>query len=754
MFADALARLAGDEVASPGRLVHVERIAAREARFGTLAHPLSPQLRDRLGDRELWSHQVEALDLIRAGHNVAVATGTASGKSLCYQLPIGEAILESPRSTALVISPTKALAQDQLRALTALAIPGLVAATYDGDTSPEARSFVRNRANVLFTNPEMLHASLLPYHGRWASFFGRLQYVVIDELHVLRGVFGSHVSHLLRRLRRICNHYGSSPVFVFASATIGSPAALATDLCGLPVMAIDDDGSPRGKRTVALFEPGQFDERGEWTFGSPNEATAWATAVLIGQGHRTIAFCRSRRGTETVAAAVRKRLPLHAGENRVRAYRGGYLANERREIEQALFSGELDGVVATTALELGIDVGGLDACVINGFPGTIASFRQQAGRAGRRGTESLTVLVAGLDQLDRWLLAHPEQLFVRAPEPAVINSENAFILEPHLACAAHEMPLTTDDAAYWGPIFDDAVMQLVIDDRLVMRNGRAVWAGRGNPGHGMGMRSGSSVEVSIVDDGGSLIGTVDATRALTLVHPGAIYLHQGVTFRVDDLDLAERTATVSACDDDEYTQARSDTHLRLLSTEQSCRVGRVELHLGRVEITDHVIGYQRKDTTTRAVISNEPLDLPPTTLVTRAFWYTVPQDVLAEVAEIDPDLPGALHAAEHAMIGMLPLFTICDRWDVGGVSTEFQADAGAATIAIYDAYPGGAGIAELGFEAANRHVHTTLELLQACACDDGCPSCIQSPKCGNLNEPLSKAGAIALLQSMLGPARR
>ena len=749
MFDEVLTRMTGDDGLTPGRLVHVERVDASDASFGSVNMAWPASMDAVLGDRRLWSHQAEAINLIRAGTNVAISTGTASGKSLCFQLPIAEAISKSTRNTALVISPTKALAQDQLRALTALGMPGVVAATYDGDTSIEARTFVRNRANVMFTNPEMLHAAMLPYHGKWAPFFGRLQYIVIDELHVLRGMFGGHVSHLLRRLRRLCAHYGSSPVFIFASATIGQPDVLASELCGLPVVGVSRDGSPHGPKITALFEPGQFDEFGEWTYGSPNDATAWLIAVLTGCGHRSIGFCRSRRATEVVTTNVRKRMPLLAADNRVRAYRGGFLASERRDIEQALFSGHLDAVIATTALELGIDVGGLDACVINGFPGTVASFRQQAGRAGRHQQPALTVLVAGMDQLDKWVMTHPNEFFARAPETAVINPSNPYILEPHLACAAYELPLTDNDAAYWGEGFDDAVMNLVIDDRLVMRNGRAMWAGRGNPGRGMGLRSGSSNEVAIIDPTGSLIGTVDSSRALTLVHPGAIYMHQGAVYRVKELDLNDFTASVEPCDADEYTQARSDTQLTLVDPEQSRMVGGARLHLGRLEVTDHVVGYQRRDATTRALIGNEMLDLPPTTLITRGFWYTVDERILSAVRMVDSDITGALHAAEHAMIGMLPLFTICDRWDVGGVSTEFQPDTGLATICIYDAYLGGAGIAELGYQRGRTHLTATLELLRSCACDFGCPSCVQSPKCGNLNEPLSKLGAITLLTEIL-----
>ncbi len=731
------------------RLVHLERIPPRSARFGRLSRPLPERAWKALGIDALWTHQVEAIDLLRERRSVVIATGTASGKSLCYQAAIAETVLDDPPGTALAVYPTKALAQDQLRALGALGVPGLVAATYDGDTPPEARSWARRHANVVLTNPEMLHAALLPFHGRWATFLSRLRYIVVDELHVLRGIFGSHGGHVLRRLLRLSARYGANPTFVFTSATIGEPGRLASELCGRPVAAVTDDGSPRGERLFALWNPPLIDvARGRRV--STNLEVARLTAALVEGGWRTVAFCRSRRGAEVVAADVRRRLPSSLAP-RVRSYRAGYLAAERREIEADLFAGRVQAVVATSALELGVDIGGLDAGVLNGFPGTIASMWQQAGRAGRGDDGSLAVLVAGTDQLDQWLMAHPREVFTRAPEPAVINLVNPSVLLPQLACAAYEQPLTTDDERWWGDELAEGVRRLVLSDQIRLREGRAYWSGRGAPAPGIGLRSGSPDEYRIAEPDGRLVGTVDASRAFEQVHPGAIYLHLGQQYRVEALETDERMAVVVPVECDEYTQARAETSVSILGEERQHAVGRAQLELGPVEIASRVTGYERRDSRTRELLGREALDLPPTRLITRAFWYTVGEPVVAR-ARLDADqLPGALHAVEHAGIGILPLFTICDRWDVGGVSTAFQADTGLPTIVIYDGYPGGVGIAELGFAAGRRHLSATLAVIERCPCTRGCPSCVQSPKCGNGNEPLDKAGAVALLRAILGP---
>ena len=741
-------------LAADPRLVHVERIPARSARTADLARPLPDEVREALGVDRFWSHQAHAIDLARGGSSVAIATPTASGKSLCFQAPIAEAVSQGLRvGTALMLFPTKALAQDQLRSITDMHVPRLVAAAYDGDCTPEARTWARSHANVVLTNPEMLHVGLLPHHARWATFFHRLRFVVVDELHSMRGIFGSHVAHLLRRLRRICAHYGSSPTFIFTSATVGDPGRLASELCGLPVEEVTDDGSPAGERLFLLWNPGAEQEQTGHSVSAARDTAELMSALVTG-GHRTIAFCRSRKGTELVAADVKRRVRADIADS-IRPYRGGYLASERRDIEKHLFSGRLRGVVATTALELGIDVGGLDACVLNGFPGTVASMWQQAGRAGRETRASIAALVAGDDQLDQWFVHHPTELFTRPPEPAVINPANPHVLLPHLACAAYELPLTPTDDQWWPDLLDDGVRELVLDDTLRLRpphhrrGPAAVWARRGWPSRGVGLRSAGGDEFRIATPDGTLVGTVDGGRALRLVHPGAVYLHQGRSWRVADLDLDDRVALVEPSDGGEYTQPRTTTDITVLDHERHRRLGPVELALGPVRVSSQVIGYRRLDAFTGEQLGVHDLDLPPGQLETRAFWYVVPDEVLTDAGLTAATLPGALHAAEHAAIGILPLFTICDRWDVGGVSTPFLPETGAATIVVYDGYPGGAGVAELGYDAGDRHLAATLEVIEQCACPDGCPSCVQSPKCGNGNDPLHKAGAIALLRRIL-----
>jgi DEAD/DEAH box helicase domain-containing protein len=738
----------------PSRLVHLHTEPARAARHAELTRPLSAAITERLPG-PLWTHQTEAIELVRAGHSVVVASGTSSGKSLCYQVPIAEVASDPIRpGTALALFPTKALAHDQLRAVTALELPGVVAGAYDGDASPEERTWVRKHASMVLTNPEMLHSGLLPHHERWATFLGRLRFIVLDELHTFRGVFGSHVAQLCRRLRRLAVHHGADPLFICSSATIGAPQALASALSGADVVPVLDDGSPSGPRTLALWQPPLLDAQ-TGARGSAHREAAALIAGLIDSGRTTLGFARSRRGVEIVASDVRRRLPRSLGE-RVRAYRGGYLAEERRAIEDELFAGQLTGVVATSALELGIDVGGLDAVVVDGFPGTIASFRQQAGRAGRSGHASAAVLVTGSDQLDQWLASHPEELHSRSPEPAVVNPANPFVLDPHLRCAAHELPLSHADDRWWPGLLDDGVRRLVQADELAVRHrGRrrdpiAVWVGTGWPSHGVGLRSAAGAPVRIVThEGERAVGDVDRSRAPDQVHTGASYVHQGQHWRVVELDLDVGVARVEPDDGATYTVPRRDTNVRLLDEERARSVGAAALRLGTVEVHSSVVGYQRKDTLTGAVVDSTPLDLPASTLTTRAFWYLIDAGTVDRSGLDRAALPGALHAIEHAAIGMLPLFAICDRWDVGGVSTACHADTGCPTIVVYDAMPGGAGVAELGFDAADRHLAATRQSVTACPCDEGCPSCIQSPKCGNGNDHLDKPAALRLLAAIL-----
>jgi DEAD/DEAH box helicase domain-containing protein len=667
--------LALDEHAQPagGRLVHVETIPARAARYAEPSKPFPDLVRDALGVTSMWSHQAEAIDHLREGRSVVIATGTASGKSLAFQAPIAEAVLSTPSGTALLIYPTKALAQDQLRALHAMGVPGMVAATYDGDTGTEARAWIRRSANVILTNPEMLHTGVLPTHARWATFLRRLRYVVVDELHVLRGVFGTHVAHVLRRLRRLCNRYGSDPVFVFTSATIGEPEALATSLCGLPVVAVTDDGSPRGERLLALWNPPLLDGDAGIR-ASANGETARIVAGLVGTGHRTVAFCRSRRGTEVVAAEIRRHLRGSGHEDSIRSYRAGYLAEERRRIEAGAV--QRRGAWRGGHQRAGAGRGHRRAGRLRGerVPGHHGVVPSAGGACGRAQQRSLAVLVCGNDQLDQWLADHPAEMVLRPPEPAVINLANPFVAAPQVACGAYEAGLSPDDAAWWpADVLDDAVRGLVIADVLRLQDGKAYWAGRGAPAPGIGLRSGTADEVRIVDADARLVGTVDAGRAPEVVHPGALYLHLGQQWRVKELDLADRVAWVEQSDAEETTSAAARSPCGCTSADATMDVGLARLSVGAVEVTSQVVGYERRDARTRELIGREELDLPPTRLQTRAFWYAVDDEVF-EAAGVDPSrVPGTLHAAEHAGIGILPLFTICDRWDVGGVSTGVAA---------------------------------------------------------------------------------
>jgi DEAD/DEAH box helicase domain-containing protein len=754
----ALAALAaGDHSAC---VVHLERLPAREGVVEDL--PLAPELHARLtraGINGLWSHQARALTAARAGRHVAVATGTASGKSLVYQLATFETFLADPKATAIYLFPTKALAQDQVRAVRSFALPAVRAAAYDGDTPREERAWVKRNANLLITNPDMLHIGLLPQHERWATFFKNLRIVVIDEMHILRGVFGSHVANVLRRLRRICARYGATPLFVSSSATIGNPAELAAGLTGLTFEAVTEDGSPRAERLFALWNPPFMADP---TTGAPTEvrysANSQAAALLaglIGQGVRTIAFTRSRKGAELVAGHARDLLADDRGDlaGAIAAYRAGYLPEERRALERDLVSGALRGVAATNALELGIDIGGLDACLLAGYPGTIASTWQRVGRAGRARSGSLAVLIAQDDPLDQYMVSHPDEIFSVPHEAAVIDHANPNIVDRHLAAAAYESPLTADDEDFFGPGFADAVRRCLDAGTLRARGERWAFNGRSSPAAEINLRTAGG-SVSIVEDGtGRLLGTSDAARAAHEVHPGAVYLHQGEQFEVLDLDLDAGVALVAASRAAHYTEARDVTDIRIAAVAAVARTGAVELTLGEVEVTNQVTSFVRRRLYSNETIDETPLDLPPRSLRTVAVWYTVPDQILAEAGLVPADVPGAAHAAEHCAIGLMPLFAMCDRWDIGGVSTALHPDTGMCTVFIYDGTPGGAGFAARAFAAGAEHLRATLDLIRRCPCERGCPSCVQSPKCGNGNEPLDKGGAGRMLAAILDGAR-
>ncbi|HVM19743.1 MAG TPA: DEAD/DEAH box helicase [Egibacteraceae bacterium] len=741
-----------------GRIVAVQHLPARRADTVPLPDDLPDLVADRLrlaGIEQLYRHQAEALSHVRAGRHIVVATGTASGKSLCYQLPLLERVLTDDKATALYLSPTKALAHDQLRALRSFRLPHVRAATFDGDTPQGERDAIRRTANVVLTNPDMLHVGLLPQHRRWGDFLHRLALVIVDECHVARGVFGSHVAAILRRLRRVCAHYGSDPVtaggptFVLASATIDNPGRHAANLTGLPVQEVVRDGSPRPPVAFALWEPPLTDE----AVGARRSTLAEAADLMAGlvlRGPATLTFVKSRKGAELVAAHARRVLSHDGLSDRVMAYRAGYLAEERRAVERGLIEGTLRGVAATDALELGVDVGSLDAVVIAGWPGTTASLWQQAGRAGRRGQEAVVVFVAADDPLDHYLLAHPDQLWGRPLEEAIVDVTNPYVLAPHVRCAAWELPLEAHEEVFAPADLAAVISEEAGQGRLRQRGGRWYWSGRGSPAAAMSIRSAGGEPFSIVDGTtGALIGDVDESRAYRTVHAGAVYLHQGRSWRISALDHDQRTAVALPYDGDEYTQPRSDTDIAVLQVRDLVDWGRCRMHVGRVEVANQVLAYERRRIFTNESLGVVELDLPRLHLVTQALWLTIPDDVLAEAGIRPHQVPGAAHAAEHAAIGLLPLFAMCDRWDIGGLSTPWHPDTGFATIFIYDGYPGGAGIAERGYRSDDRHLRATLEAIRACRCADGCPSCVQSPKCGNGNEPLDKHGAIALLDAVL-----
>ncbi|WP_238603943.1 DEAD/DEAH box helicase [Amycolatopsis sp. Poz14] len=988
-------------------VTHVSRLPERAARhepWPEWAEPSAVAAFRAAGVEKPWRHQVEAASLAHAGTHVVVSTGTASGKSLAYQLPVLSALATDARATALYLSPTKALGADQLRAVSSLDVAGVRAAAFDGDTPMTERDWVRAHANWVFSNPDMLHRGILSAHSRWTQFFRRLRYVVVDECHSYRGVFGSHVALLLRRLRRVAEHYGASPVFVLASATTASPASFATRLTGVDCAAVTDDASPRGARTVALWEPPLLDElTGE--NGAPvrrpaGVETARILTELVVEGARSLAFVRSRRGAELTALGARRLLsevdPRLA--DTVAAYRSGYLPEERRALEQALLSGRLLGVATTNALELGVDIAGLDAVVLAGYPGTLASFWQQSGRAGRSGDEALVVFVARDDPLDTYLVHHPAALLERPVETAVLDPTNPYVLGPQLACAVAELPLTEPELETFGGEAARAVLADLAEEKLLRRRSSGwYWTSRDRPHGEVGIRGSGGDQIAVVEaDSGRMLGTVDPGSACYSVHPGAVYLHQGSSYVVDELDLETGLALVHAEDPDWTTSPREIVDISVLSTEEQCRHGGVTVCLGEVAVTSQVVGYLRRRPSGE-VLDHTPLDLPEQSLHTRAVWYTVSGELLespgggggetaagstgrgaestsptavekgatiagsvasqgvrgptgaegtsptggnsggtdavsagepagtgiaspadpaeepagaaaataggidgisagaaprrptaeaagtenaspaaegtvgtaasshaagepagtesaspadGEIGEIaagsassqvggepvgtgnaspaaggigraaagaadrraagkpvgtggassvvgvtgevsgDPAdgrgpgagveiggavgpagtggagrapggagliparVPGALHAAEHAAIGLLPLFATCDRWDIGGVSTAWHEDTGEATVFVHDGHPGGAGFADRGYAAIVPWLAATREAIVSCECPTGCPSCVQSPKCGNGNDPLDKAGAVAVLGAVLGALRQ
>ncbi|MEU4651496.1 DEAD/DEAH box helicase [Nocardia fluminea] len=765
-----LNRVLTEAAAGGDPLTHVAELPARHARTTAWPEWVPSDLVTALDAQEItlpWEHQTRTAELATSGNHVVVSTGTASGKSLGYQLPVLTALHDEPRATALYLSPTKALGADQLRAVGSLIHDNPLReahpASYDGDTPAEVRQWVRANARWIFTNPDMLHVGILRSHQRWARVLRNLRYVVVDECHGYRGVFGSHVALVLRRLRRLARCYGADPVFILCSATSADPAASASRLIGAPVVAVTEDGSPRGARTVALWEPPlsatQTGENGAPVRRTATSEAAKIMAALVAEGARTLTFVRSRRGAELIALDARRVLAETAPElqERVAAYRAGYLAEDRRELEQSLSQGTLLGAASTNALELGVDIAGLDAVVIAGFPGTVASFWQQAGRAGRRTQGSLVVLVATDDPLDTYLVHHPEALLDRPIEATITDPYNPYILGPQLLCAAMELPLTDEEVSELraDEVLGDLAEQGLIRRRPGTRGAGARWhiTAHTHPHDDVDVRGGLGSPVAIVDaETGRLLGTADAGRAPATLHTGAVHLHQGETYLVDELDLEGGVAFVNEVDPGFTTSSRQITSITVEWVIEERVLGAVTAASAQVAVTNQVVGYLRT-LVTGEVLDQVELDLPAHTLHTKAVLYTVTPRLLAAADITDEQLPGALHAAEHAAIGMLPLVAGCDRWDIGGVSIAEHPDTGAPTVFVYDGQPGGAGFAERGFAQLTDWLSATLSVIHSCACQDGCPSCVQSPKCGNGNNPLDKDAAARLLGAVLGELR-
>jgi DEAD/DEAH box helicase domain-containing protein len=732
-----------DDLIEGEQVAHAETIPPADARTTSLPDGLHPRLRDALPFDELYVHQRDAWDAAVRGEHLILATGTASGKSLGFNLPVLDAIAHEPKSRALYLYPTKALAQDQARALAELNAPDVRAAIYDGDTPAEQRWQIRKWANVILTNPDMLHVGILPHHDRWADVLHNLRYVVVDEAHVYRGVFGSHVGNVLRRLRRLAQVYGAEPQFLLASATIANPGELASSLAGVEMTVAADEAAPRAERTIVLWNPELIDPELGLRASALGDASR-LMAALVSRGLRTICFAKSRKSAELIHKFTAERVDAETAA-RLAPYRAGYTPTQRRGIERRLVEGELLGVSATDALELGIDIGLLDCAISVGFPGTIASLRQQWGRAGRRG-HGLAVLVASQDALDQYFMREPATLIGRRVEAAILDHTNPRVLDGHVRAAAFEAPVDDADRATLG---DEALERAALLSDLKETKSGYVWAGRDYPAGQFGLRSTTPDTFGVVEaQTGTLLGLVERERAYSTVHEGAVYLHLGESYLVRELDLQSRTAVVTPYKGDYYTQAKKETNTAIeesLRTEKRCGLN---LSFGRISVTERVIAYQKKSVRDQSTLETVELDLPETSFETEAIWYLPEPDQLEGLEQM-PKLLGTLHAAEHSMIALLPLWAMCDRWDIGGLSTNIHFQTSRPTVFIYDGHAGGVGITERGFNAFEGWVEDTARMLEGCPCADGCPSCVQSPKCGNLNEMLDKAGALTFLRRLV-----
>ena len=735
-----------------GQLEHVEILPERPGQFAEPSTPLPESLKRLLaglGVDQLYSHQVDALEAARGGQDWVAVTGTASGKTLCYNLPILETSIDDLSARSLYLYPTKALAQDQLKGLlelvgddeelASLIRPGV----YDGDTPTAQRRRIRNEANLVLSNPDMLHAAILPYHPKWAQFFADLKYIVIDEVHTYRGILGAHVSAVLRRLLRVCAHYGSQPVFLSTSATIANPGELVSRLLGRDVQVIDNDGSPRGRKYFALWNPTPLGVD-SLSRNSPNDdAVTWMLEALEADG-QVLAFTRTRQAAELIQRYTRQSLQENRSPmaDKVRAYRGGYLPNERRAIEQDLFSGNLRAVAATNALELGIDIGSLDVALLVNYPGTIASCWQQAGRSGRRSDESLAVLLAGNDPVDQYLLRHPEYFFAQSPEQAVVDPDNPYVLAKHIKAAAFELPLDKHDLQQFGAIAEPIAQALCDEQQLVQVEDQYYHPGGQNPTVGVSLRHMSDNTFSIVErqdgrgkgDGGfierpeeyTVIANVDAISAPELVYPEAVYLHYGETYLVRELDLNGKVAYVERRETDYYTQAVLESNVLITKERaESDAVPQAVLGYGEVDVSWQTVAFKKIKFETRENIGLGPVDIPAQQLPTTAFW-------LAPDDQLRSSMKAAGFRTSEGVVGLrnlavvaLPMVSMCDSRDLGGVVDS--KNLGRSAMIIYDRYPGGLGYSEKGFHSIDRLLEICYEMVESCPCEEGCPSCVGLP---------------------------
>ena len=742
------------------RIKHTETIQATPARFLSWPKDLSAPLikvLEKSGFEAPWVHQARAVEASLSGKHVAVTTPTASGKTLCFNLPVFQSILTDPNSRALFLYPMKALAQDQLKNLQewkgrfkSHQLPLLSAEIYDGDTATGVRTKIRkNPPQILLSNPDMLHLGILAYHDGWAEFFKNLKIVVIDEAHSYRGIFGAHVAHVIRRLRRVCRFYGSEPRFITCSATLGNPEEFLQGLIGLPFEIISESGAPRNQKTFVLWNP-------ETT--SPYTEAVTLLSECLKAGLKTIVFTKARKITELISMWIHQAHPEWA--SKIRSYRAGYLPEERREIEALLFKDELDAVISTSALEVGIDVGGLDACILVGYPGTMISTWQRSGRVGRGESPSVVFLVGMADAMDQYWMKHPARFFSMKPESLMVGFENEIIAKNHLRCAAAEIPMTlVGDEPFYGPLLGQWLKPMVRDGRVLETTaGDKFLVSDKNPQRGVSIREMGEGYSIIRQDTGEMIGTIDGSRAFRDCHPGAVYLHQGIQYVVKDLQWEQHKILVLDEPVDYYTQVNYEEETEILEEEHHRPLGpaasRCAIHFGRVKITQRFINFEIHRLLDQGLVSTYPLTLPPQTFETKALWMVLPEHLQADLTNRKLHFMGGLHAAEHGTIAMMPLHVVCDRWDLGGISTPAHPQVPQPVIFIYDGYPGGVGLTQKAYETMEELLTTTFEMIRDCGCEEGCPSCVQSPKCGSGNHPLDKEGALWILGHILGRDHR